>query len=250
MPRIGQSATKLKFIVYRIKNKRNGKSYIGISNRALGVRFLEHLARARQGKRDNRLSVAIRKYGEQAFSSELLASAATEDEVRKLETHYINKYDSYQNGYNCNLGGFGFLVFPDHIKEKISKAQKGKIISKESREKMSLAKIGNSACADNFGEFTAKGAYNPLARSYLFRFPDGSEHVVSGFRAFCRERSVNARHLKTRGHSKGYVLLRRLNDHPRAGSTAKRPEIAETREGQNMVYSAPKDAALGNGLGL
>jgi hypothetical protein len=41
-----------------------------------------------------------------------------------------------------------------------------------------------------------------------------------------------------------------FNDHPREGSTAKRPERAETREGQNMVYSASRDAAPSDGLGF
>lgn len=252
MPRIGQSATKSrnKFLVYRLKNKINGKSYIGITCRAVSARWCEHLQRVREGQRVSRLYAAMRKYGVENFSKEILARVATDAEVRVLETHFIHKFDSYHNGYNSNLGGHGFLEIPDHIKKKIGAAQKGKIIPAETRARMSLAKLGKSECAAHFGDHTKKGAGNPRAERFKIRFPDGSEHVICGLRAFSREHDISMSHLKYRGQTKGYQFLGRLNDHPHAGSTAKRPEIAETREGQNMVYSAPKDAALGNGLGL
>lgn len=200
------------FFVYRIENLQNGKSYIGISCRPVGQRFQEHLSRARCGTRNSRLYAAIRKYGPDAFRNEVLATTDSESEVREMETIFIKQFDTYENGYNCNLGGVGFLKFPRHIVEKISNAQKGKIISKECREKMSLAKIGKSACATHFGKFTNKGASNPKSGSYLIRFPDGSERTISGMRQFCRDNSLSCAHLYARGKSKGFMLLGRLND--------------------------------------
>lgn len=214
MPGIGQSATKSRsvFYVYKLTNTVNGKSYIGISSRKPTVRWHEHCERARQGIRNSRLYSAIRKYGPRSFRIDTLEQASTEDEVRTLETRYIIEFDTYANGYNSNLGGNGFLVFPDHIKEKIRLAQIGKFIPPASREKMSAAKRGDSRCAIHFGEHTKRGGENPRARSFLLRLPDGTEQVIRGLRAFCRQHELHIAHINSRGHSKGFVLLERLND--------------------------------------
>lgn len=214
MSGIGQSATKSNktFLVYKLTNTINGKSYIGISSRHESFRWSEHKVRARQGVRNSRLYDAIRKYGPDAFSREVIARASTEDELRELERRYIREFDTYEAGYNSNLGGYGHLHFPEHIKIKIGLAQKGKVNSPETRKKMSLAKLGDSRCAKQFGEHTQKGDLNPRSRSFRFRFPDGSEQVIKGLRAFCRENSLHLAHVNARGHSKGFVLLERLND--------------------------------------
>lgn len=213
MSGIGQSATKSnKFLVYKLTNTTNGKVYIGITSRDEPARWSEHKVRAKQGLRNSRLYDAIRKYGPDAFKREVIASASTEDELRELERRYIQEFDTYNKGYNSNLGGHGFLHVPEHIRIKIGLAQKGKVVSPEGRKRMSLAKLGDSKCAKHFGEHTQKGNLNPRARSFRFRFPDGSEHVITGMRAFCRDRGLHIPHISTRGHSKGYVLLERLND--------------------------------------
>lgn len=214
MSGIGQSATKSnkQYLVYKLTNTINGKAYIGITSRDESFRWSEHKVRAKQGLRGSRLYDAIRKYGPDAFSREVIATASTEDESRELERRYIQEFDTYENGYNSNLGGYGFLHFPEHIRIKIGQAQKGKIIPPETRKKMSLAKLGDSKCAKQFGEHTQKGDLNPRSRSFRFRFPDGSEQVIKGLRAFCRNNGLHQAHITTRGHSKGYVLLERLND--------------------------------------
>ena len=50
---------------------------------------------------------AIKKYGWSAFSHEILAEVSTPEEADKLESEYIKKYDSINNGYNITLGGAG-----------------------------------------------------------------------------------------------------------------------------------------------
>ena len=130
-----------------------------------------------------------------------------------LETEYIKKFNSCRRGYNCNLGGHGFLELPDHIKRKISAAQIGKVVSAESRRKMSEAKRGDSRCARQLGRHTLKGAENPRSKSYLVQFPDGSIHRIRGMRAFCREHKLTQCKLTgMRKETKGYKLLERFND--------------------------------------
>lgn len=200
------------FTVYRIINKHNGKSYIGMTSRTVSCRWTEHLIRARKGVRNSRLYCAIRKYGSESFDLQTLATADTEDELRSLEMQFIEEFDTYESGYNCNLGGAGFLVFPDEIKKKIGAAQKGKIIPQSVRRKMSEAKLGDSSCAENFGEHTAKGRKNPRAGRYLIRFPDGREEIVIGLRAFCRQHGMNYPKFTSKGGTYGYRILSRFND--------------------------------------
>lgn len=211
---IGQSAAKSnkQFLVYKLTNTINGKAYIGITARSEPERWSEHKVRAKQGVRNSRLYDAIRKYGPDAFNREVIATASTEDELRELEKRYIQEFNTYDAGYNSNIGGHGFLEFPEHIRIKIGKAQKGKIISPESRKKMSAAKLGDSRCAIHFGEHTQKGGLNPRSKSFRIQLPDGSEQVVRGLRAFCREKEIYLSHMYIRGKSKGFVLLERLND--------------------------------------
>lgn len=214
MSGIGQSATKSnkKFVVYKLTNTINGKAYIGITSRYESDRWSEHKVRARQGVRNSRLYDAIRKYGPDAFNREVIAKASTEDELRELERRYIQEFNTYEAGYNSNLGGYGHLHFPEHIRIKIGLAQKGKHIPPETRKKMSLAKLGDSKCAIHFGEHTQKGNLNPRSKSFRIGMPDGSEQVVKGLRAFCRDNGITTAKLYIRGKTKGFVLLERLND--------------------------------------
>lgn len=199
------------FTVYKITNAVNGKCYIGITSRHFNERFKEHLWRINNEKRDNRLIVAMRKYGKENFSIEKIDETDSEDHVRQLEKEYIIKYDTYENGYNCNFGGCGFLEFPEHIKRKMSLAQKGRINSEETRKKMSAAKLGDSKCAKNFGKFTKKGVENPKSRKFKIQFPDGRVEIICGIRQFCRDNNLTAFKLKhAKSTHKGFKILERL----------------------------------------
>ena len=200
--------------VYKIINKTNQKIYIGITSREIEDRWQEHLSRARCGQRNSRLYDAISKYGKDNFYHEHLASTPHDTIVRKMEEWFIEYYDTYKNGYNCNLGGCGFLEFPEHIKKKISDAQIGKIISLESRRKMSKAKQGDKSCAKHFGKYIRKGKNNPLSKSFLIQFPDGHQEVIKGLRAFCRKQNINQSRMSSTGKSKGFILLKRFRDYP------------------------------------
>ena len=59
--------------------------------------------------------------------------------LNKLETMYINYYDSVNNGYNCNTGGNGYL-HSEETRKKISIANKNP--SEEKRENYRKSKIG------------------------------------------------------------------------------------------------------------
>lgn len=105
--------------VYKITNKINNKSYIGITTRGLENRWKEHLSVAnnKNSKDYNALfKKAIRKYGESNFLIELLENCNSIEEMKQKEIFYIKKYNSYAFssngwGYNSTLGGDGVFGY-------------------------------------------------------------------------------------------------------------------------------------------
>ena len=96
----------MKGYIYKITNKTNNKNYIGQTSRSINERFGEHLRDAYNRNSEQPIYRAIRKYGKENFSVELLEECNIAD-IDEREIYYINKYDTYNNGYNATLGGEG-----------------------------------------------------------------------------------------------------------------------------------------------
>ncbi|MBR3745690.1 MAG: GIY-YIG nuclease family protein, partial [Selenomonadaceae bacterium] len=87
-------------VVYLITNQIDGKPYVGQTTRTLEQRFAEH------AKADSLIGKAIRKYGAENFSIEVLAECKTQEELDDKERFYIEKMDcKHPKGYNANDGG-------------------------------------------------------------------------------------------------------------------------------------------------
>lgn len=76
----------------------------------------------------SKIAKAINKWGWNSFEVTVLEDNIQDiDTLNKLEMYYIEKYDSFNNGYNSTKGGEG---------------QVGRVVSEESRRKMSLSHLG------------------------------------------------------------------------------------------------------------
>ena len=107
------------YIVYKITNKKNGKSYIGKTEYPLEHRWKRHLSSARNGSKF-RFHSAIRKYGEDCWDLSVIESYQTEDEdfVNQKESHFIKPFESdTKGGYNATSGGTGGWMLPRCSKE-------------------------------------------------------------------------------------------------------------------------------------
>ena len=90
--------------IYLYTNKINGKKYVGQTIKPLKQRHYNHLHQNGNTYFDR----ALKKYGEENFKLEILEDDIFDlDELNKKEIYYIEKYNSYYDGYNLTFGGQG-----------------------------------------------------------------------------------------------------------------------------------------------
>lgn len=114
----------------------DGKVYIGITS-------MNPLTRWQSGhgyKGNSYFTRAINKYGWENFSHEILFDNLTEEEAKQKEISLIAKHKSNQRKYGFNISSGGEskagTKISERQKEIIRAANIGKIVSKETREKL------------------------------------------------------------------------------------------------------------------
>jgi len=127
-----------RYEVYLIENLINSKKYIGITTQGYKKRFKQHIKDAKNKRYNSALHHAIRKYGIENFTIEVIEFADSWDDLCEKETDNISKYDTYNNGYNLTLGGEGSkgCAITEDNKQKISEANKGRKRTKEANIKI------------------------------------------------------------------------------------------------------------------
>lgn len=93
--------------IYKITNKLNNKSYIGLSKN-VESRLNEHSRNFgyKSYSATKQLYFAFQEYGKDNFSFEIL-ERCPEEKLGERENYYIKKYNSFKNGYNQSWGGEG-----------------------------------------------------------------------------------------------------------------------------------------------
>jgi len=153
-PVIGRAELGNMAIVYKITNTVNNKPYIGWTSKTLSERFEQHIKDAKKHVGNRKFYNAIKKHGDGVWRAEILIENVSNDEAKQKEIEYIQKYNSYMNGYNSTLGGDGNngLVMSEESNLKRSIALKGipknydrmhgKNHSDETKSKISEAHLG------------------------------------------------------------------------------------------------------------
>jgi len=131
--------TNKKYVIYKHTSP-SGKSYIGQTS--------NYESRCRQHKSKSHCFAflnAIKKYGWNSFTHEILEENLTLEEANEKEVFYIEIHNTFSpNGYNLVAGGDNYKR-SDETKLRISASQKGKIMPKHTEEhkaKISSALIG------------------------------------------------------------------------------------------------------------
>lgn len=128
--------------IYLITNRINGKQYVGMTTRGYNLRFEEHLRQAKTDKYKIGLHGAIKKYGACQFDVSLIDTANSIEDLCEKEIHLINQFNTMApNGYNLKSGGYdGFYAY--NVLTNMSRKSSGKVISAETRAKISKAHKG------------------------------------------------------------------------------------------------------------
>lgn len=165
-------------VIYTITNTINGKQYVGLTTVKPERRLYEHQNNAKNG-RPEAIYCAMRKYGVEKFTFEIIDNAESIEELKELEVKWIDKLGTYKIGYNMTIGGDGLndpsgevikkiahklrgrkmspetrkklepywesrrgVAKPQHVREALMKSNLGRKLSEETRQKMSEAKLG------------------------------------------------------------------------------------------------------------
>ena len=128
--------------IYLITNIKNGKKYIGQATKYKNgrkgggfSRWKTHLRNAKNGSNDCRSLVnAIRKYGKENFTLEILLECQKE-QLDYYEKKFIRVYNSlHPNGYNLDSGGSGCKKMSLESRKLISEKSRFRYISEVDKE--------------------------------------------------------------------------------------------------------------------
>lgn len=118
-------------IIYKLTNNVNNKIYIGqtVNYNERMRHHKESAFRVNSKEYSRPLYRAIRKYGWDNFTIDIIDNATTLEELNEKEIYWIKKYDSCIDngkGYNLDKGGKNGLK-SELTKQKMSKSQSGKL---------------------------------------------------------------------------------------------------------------------------
>lgn len=94
-------------VIYKITNMVNGMAYVGTTKKDINERWHIHCSDSRRNRcKNRRLYNAIQEYGEANFDISIIEEC--EDGIAyNREKMWIDKLDTFRNGYNMTYGGAG-----------------------------------------------------------------------------------------------------------------------------------------------
>lgn len=96
--------------IYMHTSLDTGKAYIGLTCKTPHERWLEHCCSARRGSTLH-FHNALNAYGFDRWEHSVLESGIQNVEsANVLEKYYIQKYDTFKNGYNLTIGGGAIVL--------------------------------------------------------------------------------------------------------------------------------------------
>lgn len=137
--------------IYIINNTKSNKVYIGVSTDLRG-RLKTHYHKLNNNKHHNKhLQHSVNKYGISNFNFEILeyTNNLNDTELLKKENKYQQLYKSTDPtlGYNiCITDAKGKIRHTEEYKKYMSGIMKNRVVSEETRIKLSKAMIGKCSC--------------------------------------------------------------------------------------------------------
>jgi hypothetical protein len=184
-------------IIYKITNNINGKYYIGRHS-------TENIDDGYMGSGVGIIN-AIKKYGKENFTKEILEKTNTTDELWETELKYVNEdvvKDS--NSYNISLGGKHYLYGLRRTNKK-----------EYTKHQSNAGKVGGVVfynSLENKKEWHQKGgsvSSRKRASLYIYEIiePNGNVHIVNGleFKQLCNDKGWNYNTLHWKNSMNKYI---------------------------------------------
>jgi group I intron endonuclease len=144
-------------LIYLIRNRLNGRGYVGQTTQTLDARWWGH-CRGAKCRHAEGIDGAIRKYGADNFERSVIAEVATLDELNAAEEFHIQAQNTLTPaGYNIMRGGNNHRL-PEETKQKIRNARLGYVVSAETKAKIAATLTGKKQSAETVAKRVAKNA--------------------------------------------------------------------------------------------
>lgn len=129
-------------IIYKITNQVNGKIYIGITTKPIGIRISSYKSSVKNLRNSrHRIVMAMKKHGFENFVFETIDYADSREGLKNKEIFYISQFSSCDVNVGYNVSPGGYLASEETLKKRSAKLL-GRPLSKEHAKKISDAKIG------------------------------------------------------------------------------------------------------------
>jgi group I intron endonuclease len=170
---------------------------------------------------ETKISREIQKYSKYDFVYGVVEEIEDKNLLDEREQYWIKYYDSIDNGFNIKEGGkcargfkqskssiekrrkklIGRPLSEEH-KQKLSKAHKGKVLSRETVDKMIAYRTGRKltkSCKEKISQSHSKNTYE-------LKKEDGTILVIKNLAKFCRDNNFSQSYFSRilRGERKTY----------------------------------------------
>ena len=189
-------------IIYVATNVKNGKQYIGQTINKLDKRIRGHYSDSK--RHDYLFGRALKKYNKKDWDWDILSDDVPISELDRLERLCISSLSTLSpRGYNTEHGGNKNKVISEETRKKISLSKKGqtswnkgKRASDETRRKQSYAKNGENNPMYGRKRFFTKETIDKISKSkakkvYKIITPSGEIEIIQNLRKYCIDRVLD-----------------------------------------------------------
>jgi group I intron endonuclease len=149
----------------------SGKGYVGYSTQGAATRWTKHVRAARNGS-PAALHRAIRKYGADAFTLDVIDRVSTLDGAHRAERAWIRELGTLVRGYNLTAGGEGCLGRPSPML--------GRKHSAQTIERMRAASLGQGPNKGRTGQTCSTETLAKMRAAHAGRRPDAAIAAITG----------------------------------------------------------------------
>ncbi len=235
--------------IYQIRNLIDGKLYIG-STSDFQRRKKQHFNDLLNNCHCNiRLQRAINKYGIGNFVFEILEKANYDENIVKLENHYMQILNSKQHGYNIANASFGDTLTNHPNREKIKQKISKTLLEKNSKLTNEERKQKWGRCGNKNGMFGK--THSPEVKNKLSAMHKGNKYSA-GRHMPIEQREMLSRLAKERTGSKNSFFGKKHTEETKrkigASRVGKSPSNIKIVVIDGVEYAGLNDAAEKTGI--